>query len=130
MPVHGRCSSGFGPRQGEFHAGQDLAAGIGTPIMAASNGTVIDSGPVSGYGLWVRIQHPDGVVSTYGHNRRNLVQPGQPIQAGQLIAEVGDRGESTGPHVHFQLERVGEPVDPVAFYRQQAAPALCRDANR
>jgi murein DD-endopeptidase MepM/ murein hydrolase activator NlpD len=125
VPATGRCSSGFGFRGGEFHAGQDLAAATGTPIVAASSGTVIDAGPASGYGLWVRIQHPDGVVSTYGHNHRNLVQLGQPVQAGQPIAEVGNRGESTGPHLHFQIEQAAEPINPIVFYQQRGL-ALCR----
>lgn len=126
MPVRGTCSSGFGSRGGEFHRGQDIAAPIGTPIVAASNGTVIDSGPASGYGLWVRIQHANGVITTYGHNNRNLVQPGQQVQAGQPIAEVGNQGESTGPHLHFQIDVDNQAVDPIAFYQQQAAPPLCR----
>lgn len=125
VPVDGRCSSGFGARGGEFHTGQDLAAPIGTPIVAASSGTVIEAGPAGGYGLWVRIQHPGGLVTTYGHNHRNLVRPGQPVHAGQPIAEVGDRGESTGPHLHFQIEHIGEPVDPATFYQHQSM-ALCR----
>lgn len=125
VPAHGQCSSGFGPRGAEFHQGQDIAAGIGTPILAASSGTVIDSGPAQGFGLWVRIQHPGGVVTVYGHSNTNIVQKGQTVQAGQPIAEVGDRGESTGPHLHFQIEINGKPVDPVAFYRQQSAPPLC-----
>ncbi|WP_409461724.1 M23 family metallopeptidase [Amycolatopsis sp. GA6-003] len=124
-PVAGRCTSGFGPRSGEFHRGQDIAAPIGTPIVAASNGRVIASGPASGYGLWVRIEHAQGVITTYGHNNRNFVAVGQSVHAGQPIAEVGNRGESTGPHVHFQVEPGGQPTDPVAFYQQQHAPRLC-----
>ncbi|SFO87924.1 M23 family metallopeptidase [Amycolatopsis rubida] len=125
VPTRGRCSSGFGPRGGEFHRGQDIAAPVGTPIVAASTGRVVSSGPANGYGLWVRIQHAGGVITTYGHNNRNLVAVGQTVQAGQPIAEVGNRGESTGPHLHFQVEPGGQPTDPVAFYRQQHAPPLC-----
>lgn len=125
VPARGTCSSGFGARSGGFHRGQDIAAPIGTPITAASNGTVVDSGPARGYGLWLRIQHPNGVITTYGHNERNHVQSGQQVQIGQLVAEVGDRGESTGPHLHFQIEISGQPHDPVAFYREQLAPPLC-----
>lgn len=125
VPTHGTCSSGFGSRDGEFHRGQDIAAPIGTPIVAAAGGTVIDSGPASGYGLWVRIQHANGVITTYGHNNRNLVQPGQQVQAGQPIAEVGNQGESTGPHLHFQIDVGSQAVDPIAFYQQQSAPPLC-----
>jgi hypothetical protein len=125
LPTRGQCSSGFGPRSGGFHEGQDIAAPIGTPILAAASGTVIDSGPATGFGLWVRIQHPGGVVTVYGHNNVNLVQKGQMVLAGQPIAEVGDRGESTGPHLHFQIEVNGKPVDPLGFYQQQSAPPLC-----
>ncbi|GAA5119696.1 M23 family metallopeptidase [Haloechinothrix salitolerans] len=124
-PTAGRCTSGFGPRGGEFHRGQDIAAPIGTPIVAASGGRVIASGPASGYGLWVRIEHAEGVITTYGHNNRNLVAVGQAVQTGQPVAEVGNQGESTGPHLHFQVEPGGQPVDPVAFYRQHNAPPLC-----
>ena len=124
-PAAGRCTSGFGPRNGEFHHGQDIAAPIGTPIVAAHNGHVIDSGPASGYGLWVRIQHPNGVITTYGHNNRNLVTTGQTVHTGQTIAEIGNRGQSTGPHLHFQIESDGQPIDPRTHYQQHNAPPLC-----
>ncbi|GAA2342201.1 hypothetical protein GCM10009854_18510 [Saccharopolyspora halophila] len=65
------------------------------------------------------------MVSTYGHNRRNLVQLGQPVHAGEPIAEVGSRGESTGPHLHFQIEQAGEPINRVTFYQHRGL-ALCR----
>ncbi|MEV5542027.1 M23 family metallopeptidase [Saccharopolyspora shandongensis] len=125
VPAQGQCTSGFGRRGSEFHRGQDIAAPIGTPILAASSGTVIDSGPARGYGLWIRIQHPNGIVTTYGHNKRNTVREGQKVHTGQFIAEVGDRGESTGPHLHFQVEINSQPVDPVTFFQQQSAPPLC-----
>ncbi|WP_263247266.1 peptidoglycan DD-metalloendopeptidase family protein [Saccharopolyspora rosea] len=119
LPVAGRCSSGFGPRDGQFHQGQDLAAPIGTPIVAAAEGTVLNAGPAGGYGLWVRIQHPDGTISTYGHINASHVTAGQHVTPGQPIAEVGNRGQSTGPHLHFQLDTREGPVDPVAFYEQK-----------
>lgn len=119
VPAPGRCSSGFGPRDGEFHQGQDLAAPIGTPIVAAAEGTVLHAGPAHGYGLWVRLRHPDGTITTYGHNNANHVTEGQHVATGQPIAEVGNRGQSTGPHLHFQIDSGGGPVDPVAFYGQK-----------
>lgn len=125
VPAEGTCTSGFGARAGAFHRGQDVAAPSGTPIRAANSGTVIDSGPATGYGLWVRIQHPGGVITTYGHNHHNHVHIGQSVQPQEIIAEVGNRGESTGPHLHFQIEANGQAIDPVAFYRQQSAPQLC-----
>jgi murein DD-endopeptidase MepM/ murein hydrolase activator NlpD len=115
-PTVGQFSSGFGPRPGGFHAGVDIAAPIGTPILAAADGTVIAAGPAQGYGLWVRIDHGGGVITTYGHNNRNLVTVGQVVHAGQPIAEVGNRGDSTGPHLHFGVEVNGQPVDPIDFY--------------
>ncbi|MEY8040098.1 peptidoglycan DD-metalloendopeptidase family protein [Saccharopolyspora cebuensis] len=119
LPVQGRCTSGFGPRPGGFHRGLDLAAPTGTPIVAAAGGTVLNAGPASGYGLWVRIQHTDGTITTYGHNHTNHVTPGQPVHTGQLIAEVGNRGESTGPHLHFQIDTGNGALDPEAFYAQR-----------
>ncbi|WP_258348988.1 peptidoglycan DD-metalloendopeptidase family protein [Saccharopolyspora gregorii] len=124
VPVQGRCTSGFGPREGDIHRGQDLAAPIGTPILAAHDGTIINAGPASGYGLWVRIEHADGTITTYGHNHRNHVTAGQVVRAGQPIAEVGNRGESTGAHLHFQIEEGGHPVDPIGFYNEHGV-RLC-----
>lgn len=124
VPAPGRCSSGFGPRGGGFHHGQDIAAPVGTTIVAAGDGLVIDAGPARGYGRWIRIQHPDATITTYGHNNRNLVHTGLTVLAGQPIAEVGNRGQSTGPHLHFQIEVRGQAIDPVAFYYQHGAK-LC-----
>ncbi|MDT7701488.1 MAG: hypothetical protein QOJ30_3813 [Pseudonocardiales bacterium] len=101
--VVGRVSSGFGIRGGTPHMGMDIAAPIGTPINVPLAGTVISSGPASGFGLWVRVQHADGTITVYGHINRSLVSVGQQVQAGQQIAEVGNRGESTGPHLHIEV---------------------------
>lgn len=120
-PTDGEISSGFGARWGEMHNGVDIANDIGTPIRAASAGTVIDSGPASGYGMWIRIAHRDDVVSIYGHIDEAFVSVGERVRAGQLIATMGDRGESTGPHLHFQIEVAGRPVDPAEFYRDAGA---------
>lgn len=125
VPVDGQCTSGFGYRNGELHGGLDIAAPIGATIVAAHAGTVIDAGPARGYGLWVRIRHPNGTVTTYGHNHRNLVEVGETVQAGQPIAKVGSRGNSTGPHVHFEIHVDGEAVAPARFYEENGAPPLC-----
>ncbi|MEK6441702.1 M23 family metallopeptidase [Pseudonocardia sp. T1-2H] len=101
--VVGQVSSGFGIRGGVPHLGMDIAAPIGTPIDVPLAGTVISSGPASGFGLWVRVQHADGTITVYGHINRSLVSVGQQVQAGQQIAEVGNRGESTGPHLHIEV---------------------------
>ncbi|MEV4645238.1 M23 family metallopeptidase [Saccharopolyspora sp. NPDC049357] len=115
-PTRGVISSGFEMRWGEMHKGVDIANNVGTPIRAASAGTVIDSGPASGYGLWIRIAHPNDTVSTYGHIDSAYVPVGRKVQSGDLIAAMGNRGQSTGPHLHFQIEIKGQAVDPVSFY--------------
>lgn len=125
VPVDGRCTSGFGPRWGTTHYGLDIAAPIGTPIKAAADGRVVAAGPASGYGLWVKLEHANGVVTIYGHNDRNVISTGSRVKAGQQIATVGNRGESTGPHVHFQIEINGAPADPLSFYQSVGGPALC-----
>ncbi|QGK72283.1 peptidoglycan DD-metalloendopeptidase family protein [Allosaccharopolyspora coralli] len=125
VPTRGTCTSEFGARSRGFHEGLDFGAPVGEPIVAASEGTVVDAGPASGYGLWVRVDHGGGVVTTYGHNDRNLVHRGASVRAGDVVATVGNRGQSTGPHLHFQTEVDGNPVDPESFYQQRGAPPLC-----
>ncbi len=105
--VTGRVTSGFGARWGTRHEGLDIAAPIGTPIRVPLGGTVVDSGPASGFGLWVRVRHDDGTVTTYGHVNRSFVSKGQQVEAGQKIAEVGNRGRSTGPHLHIEVTSAG-----------------------
>ncbi|MFC7657499.1 MULTISPECIES: M23 family metallopeptidase [Pseudonocardia] len=105
--VTGRVSSGFGARGGAMHAGLDIAAPIGTPIRVPLDGVVISSGPASGFGLWVRVRHDDGTITVYGHINRSLVSVGQHVSAGQQIAEVGNRGQSTGPHLHIEVVTPG-----------------------
>ena len=115
-PITGPITSGYGPRWGRLHAGTDFGAPIGTPIYAASNGTVAAAGPASGYGRWVKLAHPGGTTTVYGHVSRESVTVGQAVQAGQLIAYSGNEGRSTGPHLHFEVRPQDRPVDPVAFY--------------
>lgn len=116
LPTHGIFTSGFGYRWGALHAGIDLAAPIGTPIYAASDGVVVDAGPTAGYGAWVKIRHGDGTVTLYGHVNTWDVQIGQRVFAGDQIATVGNRGNSTGPHCHFEVLMGGtNRVDPVPW---------------
>ena len=111
--ITGRVTSGFGVRWGQAHKGLDIAAPIGTPIHVPLGGEVVDSGPASGFGLWVRVRHDDGTVTTYGHINRSLLRVGQRVTAGQEIAEVGNRGQSTGPHLHVQVETpAGVTINP------------------
>ncbi|BBX06139.1 M23 family metallopeptidase [Mycolicibacterium aichiense] len=116
MPTKGVFTSGFGYRWGALHGGVDLAAPIGTPIVAASDGVVVDAGPTAGYGAWVKIRHSDGTVTLYGHVNTWTVQIGQRVFAGDQIATVGNRGNSTGPHLHFEVLLGGtNRTDPVPW---------------
>jgi murein DD-endopeptidase MepM/ murein hydrolase activator NlpD len=116
MPAKGIFTSGFGYRWGVLHAGIDLANSIGTPIHAVSDGVVIDSGPTAGYGMWVKLRHADGTVTLYGHVNTTLVSVGQRVMAGDQIATMGNRGNSTGPHLHFEVLLGGtQRVDPVPW---------------
>jgi murein DD-endopeptidase MepM/ murein hydrolase activator NlpD len=113
LPAHGTFTSGFGARWGTTHYGIDIANSIGTPIYAASDGTVIDAGPASGFGLWVRIQLADGTIQVYGHMNSFSVHEGQKVKCGQQIAEIGERGQATGPHLHFEVWLNGsKKIDP------------------
>ncbi|WJY91613.1 Murein hydrolase activator NlpD precursor [Corynebacterium faecale] len=112
-PAEGAFTSGYGPRWGTIHQGIDIANAVGTPILSVMDGIVIDSGPASGYGNWIRIQHTDGSISVYGHMETLDVSVGQTVRAGEKIAGMGNRGFSTGSHLHFEIHPAGSgPVDP------------------
>ncbi|WP_373280957.1 M23 family metallopeptidase [Nocardia higoensis] len=114
--TYGNFTSGYGARWGVQHLGVDIAAPIGTPIYAVADGTVIDAGPASGFGMWVRIKHEDGTVTVYGHVDTATVSVGEYVMAGDQIATVGNRGFSTGPHVHFEVWLNGnDKVDPLPW---------------
>ncbi len=115
-PVSGyRITSGFGPRWGRTHLGVDLALPAGSGISAADSGTVVFSGTEGGYGNLVKLDHGNGIVTYYAHCSRLLVTEGQSVKQGQAIAEVGSTGNSTGPHLHFEVRVNGENVDPMGY---------------
>ncbi|WP_246842932.1 M23 family metallopeptidase [Allokutzneria sp. NRRL B-24872] len=119
-PAEGRLTSGFGARWGTTHRGIDIANAIGTPIRAAAAGVVIDAGPASGFGLWVRVQHEDGTITTYGHMNTITTRLGAKVSAGEQIATIGNRGQSTGPHLHFEVKLPGgRDVDPIGWLAQR-----------
>lgn len=110
-----RLTTCFCTRWGEMHPGWDMAAPLGTPIVSATDGVVIEAGPASGFGNAVYIQDADGNVHIYGHMRYYNVKAGQIVRAGDQIAKVGNEGFSTGPHVHWEIHRGGtdgRPIDP------------------
>ncbi|NES20447.1 MAG: peptidoglycan DD-metalloendopeptidase family protein [Symploca sp. SIO3E6] len=116
-PSKGVITSGYGMRWGRMHKGLDIAAPIGTPIVAAAPGVVVTAGWNSGgYGKLVEIQHPDGSQTLYAHNNRILVRRGQRVAQGQQISEMGSTGYSTGPHLHFEVHPSGRgAVNPMAY---------------
>lgn len=114
-PTRGEISSNFGWRWGRLHAGVDIANDTGTHVMSARSGQVIWAGWRGGYGYTVMIDHGSGYVSLYGHLDDFYVERGQYVRAGQRIASMGSTGNSTGPHLHFEIQKDGQPVDPVAF---------------
>ena len=120
MPVDGHITSYFGYRYHpilhfmRFHAGLDIGASWGSPIVAAGDGRVVAAGWAGGYGREVQIAHGDGLLSLYGHMSSIVAAPGSFVRQGQVIGYVGSSGLSTGPHVHFEVRRSGQPVNPLA----------------
>jgi murein DD-endopeptidase MepM/ murein hydrolase activator NlpD len=114
-PVSGPVTSGFGPRWGRMHEGIDIAVPTGTPVVASAAGTVIVAGWMGGYGNLVVIDHGGGVATAYAHNSGVAVGSGQAVAQGQAIAYAGSTGNSTGPHVHFELRVNGAAVDPLGY---------------
>jgi len=113
-----RISSMFGYRSNPlgkghvFHSGIDLAAPTGTPVFAVAAGTVVRAGSDRSYGNVVVIDHHNGYQTLYAHNSKLLVKAGEQVSAGRPIAKVGSTGRSTGPHLHFEIHRSGQRVDP------------------
>lgn len=119
-PTTGIFTSSFGYRWGSLHAGIDIANSIGTPILAASDGVVIEAGPAAGYGALVKVRHSDGTVTLYGHVNTWTVSVGERVMAGDQIATMGNRGFSTGPHCHFEVLLNGTSrVDPLPWLAQR-----------
>jgi LysM repeat protein len=112
-PVEGTVSSTYGRRRGSWHRGLDIRADAGSPIIAAAAGVVIASGWETRYGQRVTIGHDGGFMTLYAHNQRNLVEVGQIVEAGQVIAMVGRTGRATGDHVHFEVRYDGRVYNPL-----------------
>jgi murein DD-endopeptidase MepM/ murein hydrolase activator NlpD len=120
-PCDAEITSSFGWRlhpilgYSRFHSGIDFGASYGTLIRAADGGSVIFAGWYGGYGYTVIINHGGGVTTLYAHTSKLYVSEGQTVQPGEAIAAVGSTGLSTGPHLHFEVRKDGEPVDPIAY---------------
>jgi murein DD-endopeptidase MepM/ murein hydrolase activator NlpD len=125
-PVPGvyTVTSGFGPRVDPvegldgFHAGMDIGAATGTPVVAVADGMVVVAGWAGGYGKAVFLQHAGGLETRYAHLSVFTVRRGQQVRAGDVIGYVGSTGKSTGPHLHFEIRRNGRPINPIEFYNK------------
>lgn len=116
-PAAGELSSPFGYRWGRVHTGIDIANDIGTPIGAARGGRVVFTGWQGGYGYTIVVEHGNEYSTLYGHLDSFAVRSGQYIQAGQIIGYMGDTGNSTGPHLHFEVRLGGVPVNPMLYLK-------------
>jgi murein DD-endopeptidase MepM/ murein hydrolase activator NlpD len=122
LPIHDfRLTSGFGPRldpfkkRAAFHAGVDFGTATGTPVYTTLPGTVTRAGYKGPYGLVVEIDHGNGFRTRYGHLARSRVRRGQQVEFQQHIADAGNSGRSTGPHLHYEVWYEGKVRDPIAF---------------
>lgn len=118
VPSRGTYTSSFGMRWGRMHNGIDIGAPIGTPIYAALDGVVSFSGVEDGYGNMIKIDHGNGIETFYGHCSVLNVSKGRAVKRGDKIAEVGNTGNSTGPHVHFELRVNGVAKNPTQYLKQ------------
>jgi murein DD-endopeptidase MepM/ murein hydrolase activator NlpD len=118
VPVEGNITSRYGARESvrnHEHKGLDIAATTGTSIKAAADGTITFSGYTSGYGNLIIIDHGNGITTYYGHCSKLYKSTGATVTAGDIIAAVGSTGNSTGPHLHFEIRKNGEYVDPYEY---------------
>ncbi|MGI9227678.1 MAG: M23 family metallopeptidase [Gammaproteobacteria bacterium] len=119
--IHGWISSYFGKRRSPFtgkseiHRGVDFAGKSGSDVVAVAGGIVSRAAKNGGYGYFVEVDHGNGYITRYGHNQMLLVQAGEAIKRGQVIAKLGSTGRSTGPHVHFEVLKDGARIDPMKF---------------
>lgn len=115
LPVNGVLTSPFGPRWGRLHAGIDVGAPFGTPIVSVASGVVIDAGWLGSYGNLVVVDHGNGLSTAYAHQQRIVVSVGDRVSQGAVLGEVGSTRFSTGPHLHFEVRVNGVPHDPLDY---------------
>ncbi len=114
-PVRGELTSRFGRRWGRRHEGIDVANRRGTEVRAAEDGRVIYASPLGAYGNVVIVRHDGRYETVYAHNRRNRVRKGSRVRKGQVIAELGETGNATGPHLHFEIRENDRARDPLLY---------------
>ena len=130
-----RRTSAFGPRVHPItgvhhhHAGVDYGAPTGTPVRSVLDAQVVFAGPKGGYGQLVELRHLDGTTTRYAHLDRIDVAVGQQLTRGELLGTVGSTGQSTGPHLHFEVRQDGQPIDPEPFLKAQGAGLAVRSTD-
>jgi lipoprotein NlpD len=125
-PLRGVLYARFGRKGKEPHDGIDLAGPAGAPVKTAAPGTTLYAGEQKGYGLIVIVEHGDGLVTLYAHNRDVRVKTGQKVREGQVVATVGDSGKTSGPHLHFEVRRDGVPIDPLSVLGPVPSPDVMK----
>jgi len=120
-PVEGAVTAGFGERidplngEGAFHSGMDIAATSGTEVVASADGMVLSAGTESGYGNAILLDHGNGMTTKYGHLSKIYVVVGQDVKRSQVIGAVGSTGRTTGPHLHYEVQVQGTPINPAKY---------------
>ncbi len=121
LPTRGWITSYYGERKNpisgriKMHEGLDIGARIGSPVLAPADGIITYSGSKPGFGSLVQIDHGYGLETIFAHNKNALVRKGDIVRRGEIIAQVGNTGSSTGPHVHYEIRVNGTPVDPLYY---------------
>lgn len=135
-PVRGPVNSDFGQRRSpwapnsEFHSGIDIGAAIGTPVKAPAPGTVVFAGQHAEYGITVVIDHGNDTKSLYGHLSRLNVTTDQAVQRGDTVAFTGNTGRSSGPHLHYEIQVKGQPVNPHSYIWEESGPVVAKSTSR
>lgn len=122
MPFHGRITSTFGHRENPFggdnvetHKGLDISGPIGSPVKAMAEGNVEFAGQRGGFGNCIMLKHANGFETLYGHLSKILVKVGENVKIGQMIGKIGSTGRSTGPHLHYEIHKNGQQINPQSF---------------
>ncbi|HKW93594.1 MAG TPA: M23 family metallopeptidase [Methylomirabilota bacterium] len=135
-PVRGPVNSDFGERRSpwapnsEFHSGVDIGAAIGTPVKAPAPGVVVFAGQHPEYGITLIIEHGNDTKSLYGHLSKLNVQMDQKIRRGEIVAYTGNTGRSSGPHLHYEIQVKGQPVNPHSYIWEDPGPAVAKATSR
>ena len=122
-PVEGAIVSGFGPRGETHHDGIDIAAPVGTPVRAARGGRVLYSDELRGYGNLLIIDHGEGYATVYAHNQTNVATTGAVVRQGDVVADVGETGDSSQPNLHFEVRQDNVARNPIFYLPAHRAAA-------